>query len=620
MSSLDALTDQEFEVWLLAQNDEKETVAEKNEKETVIKKVVEETVVKKDVEDSVVKKDIEDSVVKKDIEVILDMEEIRRKRLKKMNTKKEKKVIELLPNQKEHVENLNKILNRFPFAFDFSMLGAGKTYTSSFLALQHSFKHVIVVCPVSVVSKWKHMEETYDLPIRQIMGYQTLRSVSYRQPSHGLLYRRDFKETTHLPHPYRINETIEETVQKSEFTVTAIFKQYVEEGLLLIFDEIQNIKNISSQFLAAQALVKEITLQHGDMIQASQKKEKYSSRVLLLSGSPIDKVEQAVHLFRLLGIMNESKIAQYNIQTGDVEWRGMKEIQEFCNFANPQLYSLLAPKRYFETLNEFSYRVFQQVFKHACSSSMIAPESSVKLVKRNAYFNIDKEGELIIQRGLGQLRTAANWDGTTVSFVGGGITTAFAGVTRSLQVIETGKIQLFIRLAKETLDKNPKAKVVLAVNYSETVKDLYTGLSQYKPLVLTGSTTTNQRGTILEIFQNNKSEYRLLICNQGVASTGIDLDDKDGDFPRVAFVSPNYSTITSYQLGHRFQRMDSKSDAYVNFVFAKRVGKSKEDSQDIIELRVLDALSRKSQVMKETTTQQVKAGIVFPGDHEEWVE
>jgi hypothetical protein len=110
----------------------------------------------------------------------------------------------------------------------------------------------------------------------------------------------------------------------------------------------------------------------------------------------------------------------------------------------------------------------------------------------------------------------------------------------------------------------------------------------------------------------------LLLCNQGVASTGIDLDDKHGAFPRLCLVSPNYSTITSYQLGHRFQRADTKSDADVHFVFAKRRDKTKEESKDIIELKVLDALSRKSQVMKETTAEQASNGVVFPGDHEEW--
>lgn len=54
----------------------------------------------------------------------------------------------------------------------------------------------------------------------------------------------------------------------------------LNEGLLLIVDEIQNIKNVSGQFLAAQAMLKPIL--DGNAPDAK-------SRVILLSGSPIDR-------------------------------------------------------------------------------------------------------------------------------------------------------------------------------------------------------------------------------------------------------------------------------------------------------------------------------------------
>lgn len=515
-------------------------------------------------------------------------------------TKPREAHVSLLPSQTEHVERLQRIFSRFPFAMDMSMLGAGKTFTSTFLAIERKYKHVIVVCPVSVIPKWKAMHARYDFPLRQVLGYQALRSVRFKQPKHGLLYRRDLVSG------------------EEEFEITPAFRKMVDEGLLLIFDEVQNIKNISSQFRAAQTLIHAVTLKHGMLIGAcfgSSPPKEFQSHVLLLSASPIDKHEQAVHIFRALGVMTEDRIAQQNIHSGQLEWRGLQQIRDFCARMTTTILSQ-APA-YIVPLPIVAYNLFQSPFKQNVSSSMQPPKLSARLFKRNAYYVIDKEGEEIVKRGLTNLQTAARWDGTGVNFVRENTAAQMASVMRSLQIIETGKIATFARAAREWLDQNHVHKCVIAVNFSDTVTDLETLLAPYSPLLLTGSTSEVARGRILEQFQTPGPLHRLLICNQSVASTGIDLDDKHGGFPRLALVSPNYSTITSYQLGHRFQRMDTKSDAQVHFVFAKRRGLSKEHCRDLIELRVLDSLSRKSQVMKETANVM---NVIFPGDHEEWHE
>jgi hypothetical protein len=93
-------------------------------------------------------------------------------------------------------------------------------------------------------------------------------------------------------------------------------------------------------------------------------------------------------------------------------------------------------------------------------------------------------------------------------------------------------------------------------------------------------------------------------------STGIDLDDKDGKFPRIAFVSPNYSSINLYQLGFRFLRADTKSATELYFVYVAHAHESK----------ILKVLSAKSKVMKETTPEQVDNGVIFPNDHTSFYE
>jgi len=531
----------------------------------------------------------------------------KRKRVIASIAKTEKKDITLYPHQINHVKKIQDILHKYKFALDFSMLGSGKTYTSAKIATERGFKHILVICPVSVIPKWRQMQADFGLNIEQIMGFQKLRSTKFHQPDHGLLSRRDYKTIQQRAHTWMANTFLPMEIDKVEFRITNKYKEWVSEGLLLIIDEIQNIKNISSQFLAAQTLIEAITSAEG------------LSRVLLLSGSPIDKIEHATHIFRALGVMKENRIAQHNIQTGLQDWRGMQEIAAFCANVNPTAYAHHNKKNTWESFEGYSYRLFQQVFKPKLCSAMTIHSFKTKLWKENGFYFIDPEGLTIVKRGLVSLTTASSFDGENVVWAAGG-TNQIASLARAMQIIETGKIKLFARITRQRLEADPQLKIVIAVNYSMTISDLKTLLAEFNPLIITGSQTEAQRGRIMKSFQLPSAEHRLLIANQSVISTGIDLDDKQGSWPRLCLVSPNYSTITSYQLGHRFQRSDTKSDATVRFLYAKEAGRTKSTSPESIELRVLNALSKKSIVMKETTGEQSKAGILFPGDHPDWEE
>jgi hypothetical protein len=242
-----------------------------------------------------------------------------------------------------------------------------------------------------------------------------------------------------------------------------------------------------------------------------------------------------------------------------------------------------------------------------------------KLNKCNGFYFIDKQGEEILLRGMSSLTTATRYQDGQVN-LGGEVVSRISSVIRALQVIETGKISLFSRLVRKYSQEIPSSKIVVAVNYCDTIKDLQTNLADLQPLVLQGSSTVKQRASVLEKFSMPSLEHRILLCNQGVASTGIDLDDKHGSFPRICLVSPNYSSITAFQLGHRFQRLDTKSDATVHFVFALRPDQVPAQCGDIIELKVLDALSRKSEVMRATCDTEMIPDVQFPGEHAEFIE
>ena len=52
-------------------------------------------------------------------------------------------LINLNSEQVPHVEKIKNIFKYSPVAFDMSMMGAGKTYTTSFLAYSLKFKNIV---------------------------------------------------------------------------------------------------------------------------------------------------------------------------------------------------------------------------------------------------------------------------------------------------------------------------------------------------------------------------------------------------------------------------------------------------------------------------------------------
>lgn len=515
--------------------------------------------------------------------------------------------LELLPQQTAHVERLLRVLDEHPYALDLSMLGAGKTYAASWIAMNRhrngggpAFAHVVVVSPVSVQTKWRHMQETYGVPIEHNVSYALLRSVKCRQPKHGLLRRRDYqvKMRTHA----LLATTID--VDKVEFAPTAKYAAMVEAGTLLILDEIQNLKNVSAQFAAAQALIKPV----------AEAGRGGRSRVLLLSGSPIDKQEQAATLFRTLNVMTHDCLQAFNPYYGLGEWRGMREIAAFCRGLDARATAaVLGPGEHAADLRQACYDLFQGVVKPALSSAMACPAPGARVVEKNAFYAVRcRRDAALLERGIAALESACAFDRTagTVNFAHTGGPGAMSAVTRALLQIETAKIGTLARVARARLEGEPNLKVVVCVNYSATLRDLARALSDFRPVVLNGAVNLAGRCDVLRAFQAASGDCRLLIGNLGVCSTGIDLDDKHGGFPRFALVNPNYSSITLYQLSHRFQRMDTRSAAEVHVVYGR----------DAHELRVLSALSRKGGVMKDTTPEQVEAGVVFPGDYPQFHE
>ena len=505
----------------------------------------------------------------------------------------------LLPYQQEHAAALHAILQKMPYALDLSMLGTGKTYAASQMALDLRVRHVVVVAPVSVIAKWKSMKKDHGIPLSVAFSFQSMRSVKNRQPSHGLLKRCDYWETVQC-------HGLDCEVHRTRFEPTERFLALLDEGCLLVMDEIQNLKNKGDQLEAARALLKPIIDRFG---------AESPSRALLLSGSPMDKEGHVVNMFKCLNIMRSNELAVYHPGPRCYSYPGYGEILGQLDLIDPQRYRAANPSKQpysADSCRKEAYRLFQRVFKPAVSSAMQPQRMDFRLDKYNGMFKAaTRDEDLLIESAVSDLAKACRYDENkkTVDFGHSGAQTMQA-ITSALMRIERAKLGTFVRLMRQRLASDGTGKVVTCVNYTSSLEILRSELAAHQPLVLQGSMTQGQRERVIDRFQEPDTRSRLLIANLSVASTGIDLDDKHGGFPRTCFASPMFNTITLYQLGHRFQRMDTRSSAAVYMVYNERTP----------ELNILNALARKGAVMKETTNEQVEAGVVFPCDYPTYKE
>ena len=522
----------------------------------------------------------------------------------KLNLKGSK--IELKEHQIEHNDILNKIMLKYPVVCDFSVMGSGKSFVSSNIALTNElkFKHVIVVGPLSIQSDWNIKKNRYKVPIHTFISYQSLRSVKGQfNLKHGLLNRFDSIRT-------KIHDGREITVNIIEFKATELYKKLVEEGLLLIIDEIQNAKNLTTQFLACKELIKEI-VGNCNFIN----KPVNNSRVILLSGTPFDKKNQIVNFLRLINLMKDNNLCEYSVSTQFNIWTGFNDILKVSKNidkvkTNGICYLTENTGKTNELIN-IVYDIFQNIIKQRISHSMPPIKLDVSIDKKNAFYHIfDDDSRQLLEQAVIGLKKVLRYNNVTRNIEFNNNENILSKIQSHLHSIETAKIKTFARITKEILDNDPNSKIVVCLNYILPLQDLYNELKQYNPLLISGCVKSKDRATMIELFQQHNSKYRLIIAISAVVCEGINLDDQDGNYPRYCFINPNYSTIRMCQLSDRFRRALTKSDSVVHFVYGKHA----------CELNLLDALARKSTIMKETTPEQVEAGMLFPVDYNYFIE
>jgi len=553
--------------------------------------------------------------------------------------------------QLPHIEALEKILESSHFAIDLSPLGTGKTYTAAKIYQNGRipYRHILSISPLSVKTKWAEVNEAFGLRLVENLTYNEIGGKRGINPTHGLLIRNDYRaevvddtdnhdrvhnHQNHL-HPNEVR-----MIDKYVFTVTPYLQRLIEEGLLVVIDEFQHLKNLTVQTEACQTIVTAI-MDHFLKTPVSH------SRVLFMSGSPIDKQNQVPRLYRTLGIMRNPRMVS------GFKYAGLNEVIDWLEvqFPNHPYLTEQIPRvsRYHDShgyiqyapLGErFMYNTFVHVMRGKMTHTMLKPQQQSQSQRESAssssssttdptttttmepmvvvlekYNGIFTSNNNVFEQRLEKAVSSLESLGVLTNYQRGqpGAQQAWMRqVTLRMMQIETAKLHIFELLVRKHLAEHPQKKVVLALNYTDSLEELAETLAEFNPLVLQGKTTFKRRQDILKKFQAFSTEHRLLIANFSVICAGIDLDDKHGEFPRVCLASPNYNTIAIYQLGHRFLRgLETKSSTQIFMVYS---GLGRERC-------ITESLMRKGNVMKEVLADQVEAGAAtFPSDYTEYRE
>ena len=485
----------------------------------------------------------------------------------------------LLDHQRDHVQDIVNILSEHKSVIDLSLMGRGKTYTTSYVATVLK-SVVVVVCPASVESKWKEMKTKYNAPIWKVVSYESLRGVKNKQPKHGLLKRRDKQNKCSVFTSFSVTPALSAVTQKHK--------------VLFVFDEVQKTKNKSATAKACISIVS----------HACMRKK---SKVILLSGTPIDKNKQSINILRMMGLITSNTLAMTDKETGVIRQLGFRKLYKTCMELNPvtmlKLEDCYNLKKRITDYSKIVYDMFIQIILKYLSSKMPDDVKTCKLDIRNRYFKCSPDEKLSLQKHIGSMKGFFNEN--TTQLLRNDINT-FGAIQKALLGIEKAKVGIIARNSYKVLTDDDTTKVCIMVNFTEPLKKLADMLRTFNPVVINGAVPKNKRMELLNDFQSDSLDSRLVIANMDVLSTGVDLDDKFGDRKRYVFASPNYKTMVIQQMTYRFLRANTKSNTTIDFVYGDC--KAEESS-------ILGCLSKKACTMREACLDKRNDYVRYPDQY-----
>ena len=162
---------------------------------------------------------------------------------------------------------------------------------------------------------------------------------------------------------------------------------------------------------------------------------------------------------------------------------------------------------------------------------------------------------------------------------------ALVVMLRARQKAELIKVPLFVEMAEEAIADG--MSVAIFVNFSETIRALSKRLDS--TCIVWGENKGDERDRSIADFQSDKR--RVIIINTKAGGAGLSLHDLNGNYPRMALISPTPSAVDLRQALGRVWRDGGKTKALQKIIFVANTVEEEVCEKVKFKLQALDTIN-----------------------------
>jgi hypothetical protein len=421
---------------------------------------------------------------------------------------------------------------------DTSIKGTGRTVLSLDMIKTISEENdsdmkIIVFCPINCYSVWLEHAKLYNLNINFMATYPNLA-----------------KKTDDNKYTYYT----EEDGDDAKYYPSTFFEEFTSDGnVVVIFDQLEEVRNLKNDhYRAVRALT--------DYLQQTFLESK-NNYYILLDGPISLKAEDIYTSLGLLGM-----IKSHDIYSGiEADHDLIKEVIEHIQEIEPD-HDL---EKYFELAGgkEYSGDIFlKELFGHFAvpwyTGEVLENKKKAftfeKVIFRDDKFNLDKFNE--IATGIEDIKTYKyKMDNVKMK-----------KVSKVLTELELSLYPTMIRMVKNIMNNDPSAKIVIYYNYLKTKKAManFMNNNNISFLELNASTLSKDRGNIIKYFQEEGSQYKIILVNLMSGCKSISLDDRIGNAKRYCLMYPTHHLgLVGYAANRIYRPEFTESNAYARIIY-----------------------------------------------------